>query len=43
MNHKKFRIKILGFLDEYGEKVKEMLFLVHKNWERMSVNRFEVH
>ena len=30
-------------MDEYGEKVKEMLFLVHKNWERMSVNRFEVH
>ena len=28
------------FLDEYGEKVKEMLFLVHKNWERKSVNRF---
>ena len=27
-------------MDEYGEKVKEMLFLVHKNWERNSVNRF---
>ena len=40
MNHKKFRIKILGVLDEYGEKVKEMLFLVHKNWERKSVNWF---
>ena len=37
---KKFRIKILSFLDEYGEKVKEMLFLVHTNWERKSVNRF---
>ena len=28
------------FFDEYGEKLKEMLFLVHKNWERKSVNRF---
>ena len=26
-------------MDEYGEKVKDILFLVHKNWERKNVNR----
>ncbi|KAG5375854.1 hypothetical protein IGI04_040450 [Brassica rapa subsp. trilocularis] len=33
MNHKNFRIKILGFLDEYGEKyIKSFKLVVHGGW-----------
>ena len=37
---KNLESKSWGFLDEYREKVKEMLFLVHKKWDRRSKNRF---
>ncbi|KAG5396895.1 hypothetical protein IGI04_018709 [Brassica rapa subsp. trilocularis] len=43
MNHKNFRIKILGFLAHCGEKVRDMLCLVHKNGKRRRVNRFWEH
>ncbi|KAG5407478.1 hypothetical protein IGI04_013597 [Brassica rapa subsp. trilocularis] len=33
-NHKNFRIKILGFLAHCGEKVRDMLCLVHKNGKK---------
>ncbi|KAG5393588.1 hypothetical protein IGI04_023551 [Brassica rapa subsp. trilocularis] len=39
----KRKIKILVFLAECGEKVREMLCLVYKNGERRRLNRFWEH